>query len=268
MIVHRLNPVLVSLGPLEIRYYSLFYIIGLAIAYLFIRSAARKKIVRLSNEGAIDYIVYLATGLLIGGRVLYFVFYNPSVFISDPLEILRLWNGGMSFHGGLIGGFAAAALFCRKHKLRLLQMADLTVVPLALALFLGRIGNFINGELYGRVWDGALCIDYSQNPHTDFSPKLCRYPSQLLESAKNLLIFAGLLVLRSKGGLTRGTLFYVFLCSYGTLRFAAEFFRQPDPQLGFVAVGLTMGQILCIFMVAGGIFGLGISYCPRRRNRG
>jgi phosphatidylglycerol:prolipoprotein diacylglycerol transferase len=191
-------------------------------------------------------------GLLVGGRLGYFLFYDFSTFYTDPLEIFKLWHGGMSFHGGLIGGFIAAYGFTRKKKIDFWTMADITVVPLGLALAFGRLGNFINGELYGRPWNSFLCIDYTQNPHTNFLPKMCRYPSQVFEAFKNLIIFSAIFTLRDKK-LPKGFLFFLFVTMYGALRFTVEFFREPDSQLGFFFGWMTMGQMLSSAMaIVGG----------------
>ena len=248
MIYHTLNPTIINIGFLQIRWYSLFYIIGLAIAYYLIRYVAKDWKIKLTDEDVLDYIVYLAVGLLIGGRIFYFIFYDFSSLIKDPIEILRLWNGGMSFHGGLIGVLVFGFIFCKKHKIDFWTMADLTVIPLGIALALGRIGNFINGELFGRIWEGSLCIDYTQNMHLNNPPDFCRYPSQLVESFKNIIIFSTIWFLKDKK-LPKGSLFWIFITLYGFFRFMIEFIREPDPQIGFFLTYFTMGQILCIFML-------------------
>ncbi len=248
MIEHMLNPVIVSIGFLQIRWYSLFYIIGLGIAYFIILHVVMERKIKLTKDDILDYIVYIAAGLLVGARVFYFIFYDFTALIHDPLELFRVWHGGMSFHGGLLGVIASGYIFSKRKHVNFWEMADITVIPLGLALALGRIGNFINGELYGRVWNGALCIDYSHNPNLNYMPKLCRYPSQLVESLKNIVIFTVLWNIRNRK-LPRGFLFWSFVTMYGFLRFFIEFIRQPDPQLGFFFGFFTMGQILCSVMV-------------------
>ncbi len=265
MIEHMLNPVIVSIGSLQIRWYSLFYIIGLAIAYFIIHHIARERNLRLTKDDVLDFIVYIAAGLLVGARVFYFIFYDFSGLIHDPLELFRVWHGGMSFHGGLIGVLVSGYIFCRKKGVDFWDMADITVIPLGLGLALGRIGNFINGELYGRVWNGALCIDYSHNPYLDYLPKMCRYPSQLVESLKNILIFTVLWNIRNRK-LPKGFLFWTFVTMYGFLRFFIEFIRQPDPQLGFVIGPFTMGQVLCSVMIlVGGTMLVRLTVKSRKR---
>ncbi len=250
MIEHTINPVLIEIGSFEIRYYGLIYLVGLFLGYLIINSLKEEFGINLTREQVLDYVIYLAFGLLIGARLFYFVFYHPWVFWEAPLDVLKLWQGGMSFHGGLIGAVIAGIIFCRRYGLPVYKMADLTIIPTALALAFGRLGNFINGELYGRVWEGGfLCVDYSNNTHLQNPPEGCRYPSQILESMKNLLIFGTLLVLKNKR-FPDGFLFWMFVGMYGFFRFLIEFVRMPDPQIGLFFGFLTMGQLLCILMMA------------------
>jgi phosphatidylglycerol---prolipoprotein diacylglyceryl transferase len=258
MIEHTFNPVFLSIGPISIRYYGLFYIIGIAITYFFVRHLAKSKDINLSDDDWLEYIIWIAFGLLIGGRVFYFVFYDFSLFWNDPLELFKVWHGGMSFHGGLMGAIFAAFMFARKHKIRFLALVDITVFPVALSLAIGRIGNFINGELYGRIWDGIFCVDYSNNPFIANPPDGCRYPSQIVESLKNLIIFSFLYAFKDiklKGKkLPDGTIFAGFVILYSFLRFFIEFIREPDSQLGFVLFGwMSMGQVLCAVMFIIGI---------------
>jgi len=252
MIQHMINPVIVQFGFVQIRYYSLFYIFGLIIGYYIIRHLAKQKKIKLSDQLLSDYIVYLAMGLLVGGRIFYFLFYDTKALFTDPLEIFKLWHGGMSFHGGFVGAAAAGYWFCKKNKLDFWQMADFTAIPLALGLAFGRLGNFINGELWGRPYNGPFCIDYSQNPYIN-GPEGCRFPSQIIESIKNLLIFTTLWLLRNKN-LPKGFLFWLFVTMYGILRFLVEFVREPDAQLGFIIGPFSMGQLLSsVMIIAGGV---------------
>jgi phosphatidylglycerol---prolipoprotein diacylglyceryl transferase len=259
MIIHTINPVLLNIGFVNIRYYGLCYIIGLIITYFFVRYLSKEKNMSLSDDNCLEYIIWIAFGLLIGARVFYFVFYDFSALWNEPFELFRTWHGGMSFHGGLIGAVLAAYLFARKNKVKFLALADITAFPVALSLAIGRIGNFINGELYGRIWDGVLCIDYSNNPYLTNPPQGCRYPSQIVESIKNLFIFGVLFAVRDiklKGKrLPDGTVFAGFILMYSFLRFFIEFVRQPDSQLGFVLFGwMSMGQVLCTIMFVAGLF--------------
>ena len=235
--IYNIDPVFLHLGPVEIRYYGLVYVLGFVIAYFLLKYLVKKKEVSLSEDELETFLLYAAVGVLLGSRVFYFLFYNLSVLLQDPLEFFRIWDGGMSFHGGLIGVICMSALFCRKYKKSFYELGDIVVIPTAIGLGLGRIANFMNGELYGR----ATTLPWA----VDFGDGIPRHPSQLYESAKNFFIFGVLWFLSNKEGLKKGTLFWTFITLYGTLRFCIEFVRQPDPQVGFVLFGvLTMGQLL------------------------
>jgi len=188
-------------------------------------------------------LVYIIIGVVSGSRLAYVLFYNPGFYFSNPLEVLQVWHGGLSFHGGLVGAVAAGYVFCKRKKLNYYDLADITVVPVALALALGRIGNFMNAELYGRITDVSWCIDYSKNKFMDGIPEGCRHPSQIYESMKNLLIFSALWVIKDKK-LPKGFMFWTFVAMYGLLRTLMEFFRQPDDQIGYIFNYFTMGQLL------------------------
>jgi phosphatidylglycerol---prolipoprotein diacylglyceryl transferase len=195
---HNINPAIVHLGPLEIRWYGLFYLIGFGIAYLMLPWLAKKKGIKLSKEDTSDYLSYLVIGILVGGRLGHVIFYSLPYYLQNPLKIFAVWEGGMSFHGGLIGVVIAIWFFCRKKNLRYYDIGDLSAYPLALALALGRFGNFLNGELWGKVTDWSFCIDYSRSQYIANPPDGCRYPTQLLETGKNLLIFGFIWPLRKK----------------------------------------------------------------------
>ncbi len=248
MIEHTINPVIVGIGNLEIRYYGLFYLLGLVFGYFMVNWLKKEFKINLTRDQVFDYTVYLAFGLFIGARLFYFIFYNPWVFWQSPLDILKLWHGGMSFHGGLVGALVAGFIFCKKNNVPFYKMADLTIIPTALVLALGRIGNFINGELYGIAWDGLICIDYSNNPHLANPPEGCRFPSQIAESLKNLVIFGTLFLIRGCR-LASGSILWIFVFMYGFFRFFIEFVRVPDPQLGLFFGFLSMGQILSLLMI-------------------
>ena len=245
MFFHNLNPALFELGPFEIRYYGLFYALGFVIAYLMLPHLAKIRNISLSKDDASDFILYLIVGVVLGARLAYVIFYNPFFYLNDPAEIIMLWHGGLSFHGGFLGAIFAAYLFCRKKKLEFYDIADITTVPVALALAIGRIGNFINGELYGRITDVSWCTDYSKNKFMLEIPEGCRHPSQIYESMKNLVIFAALWFIKDKK-LPKGFMFWSFVALYGLLRTIIEFFRQPDEQIGFILNYFTMGQLLSL----------------------
>ena len=253
MFIHNIDPALFSIGPFQIMYYGLFYAIGFIMAYFLISYLAKKKELPLTKDDVADYILYVLVGTVLGARIFYVLFYNLPSYLSSPAEIIAVWHGGLSFHGGLIGAIIAGLYFCRKKKISFYELADITVIPLALGLALGRIGNFINGELVGRITNISWCIDYSQNQFIPEIPEGCRHPSQIYASFKNLIIFFALLLIKEKN-LPKGFMFWLFVVMYSTLRFIVEFFRQPDKELGFILGSLTMGQILSILMFAIGLF--------------
>ena len=243
---HNLDPVIFHLGPLEIRWYGVIYVLGFVLAYFMLNYLVKLKKIQLSAKDIEDLIFYELIGVVIGARVFYILFYNLPSYAMDPLSALAIWKGGLSFHGGLAGAFLSGWWFCRKRKLDSLAIADLVVIPASLALFFGRIANFINGELVGRVTNLPWAVQFQG--YEGF-----RHPAQLYEAGKNLLIFAILWFLKNRD-YKRGTLFASFLIFYSILRFFIEFFRAPDVQLGFVAFGLTMGQFLSIAMLGFGIW--------------
>ena len=235
--IHNIDPILLHLGQLEIRYYGLAYVLGFIIGYFILKYLIKKKEIAMTEDDLDTLILYVAIGLLAGSRIFYFVFYNFQILIENPFQIFKIWEGGMSFHGGFIGVISAGALFCRIYKKQFYDIADLVVIPFAIGLGIGRVANFINGELYGRATSVSWAVDFGDG--------IPRHPSQLYESAKNFVIFVVLWLLKEKENLYKGTLFWTFVTLYGTFRFFIEFFRQPDAQLGFVLFNfLTMGQLL------------------------
>jgi len=252
MFYHNINPILLKLGPIEIRYYGLIYALGFVITYFFLIKLSKERQIDLKKEDLIDLIFYLIIGVVAGARLFYVLFYNLPYFIENPLIVFAVWQGGLSFHGALVGAALIAAWFCKKHKIKFYQLADMIVIPAALALMLGRIANFINGELVGRITNVPWCVNFE-------GYEGCRHPSQLYESFKNLVIFAILWTIKDKKinnkKLPDGFLFWLFVMLYSTFRFIIEFWRAPDSQLGFIIFGLTMGQLLCLAMfVVGAIF--------------
>jgi len=243
MFYHNINPVLLEIGFLQIRYYGLFYALGFVIAYFLIFYLAKRRGLSITKDDVADFLVYAIAGVVLGARLAYVVFYNPLFYFQNPAEIIAVWHGGLSFHGGLIGTIIAAYLFCRKKKLDFYDLADIVVIPVALALALGRIGNFMNAELYGRITNLGWCIDYTKNQFIQNLPSGCRHPSQIYESIKNMAIFAVLWSIKGKK-LPKGFMFWSFVTLYGLFRTIAEFFRQPDEQVGFIFNYFTMGQLL------------------------
>lgn len=253
MLFHNINPVLLEIGPLQIRYYGLFYAFGFVLAYLMLPHLAKARGLKISKEDVADFIVYLIVGIIAGSRLVYVLFYNLPYYLQNPLEIIALWHGGLSFHGGLIGAVIAGYLFCKKKKIDFYDIADIAVVPGALALAFGRIGNFINGELYGRITNAPWCVDYSKNQYLTSVPDGCRHPSQIYESFKNFFIFAVLWFIKDKK-LPKGFMFWTFVALYGLFRTAIEFFRTPDEQVGFIFNYFTMGQLLSFPLFLAGLF--------------
>ncbi|MGC8657900.1 MAG: prolipoprotein diacylglyceryl transferase [Desulfomonilaceae bacterium] len=241
------DPVIFRLGPLEFRWYGLMYLIGFGIAYLVIKREIKRKNGPIPVESAGDFLFYLILGLLLGGRIGYVIFYNLPVYIQRPWEVFAIWHGGMSFHGGLIGMIISGLVFSIKCKVPFLELADIGALAAPLGLMLGRIGNFINGELYGRPTNLPWGMVFPGGGNVP------RHPSQLYEAIlEGPVLFSILWVLRTRVKLP-GQVLASFLMLYGIFRFLAEFFREPDPQLGFIFYGLTMGQILCFVMIATGV---------------
>lgn len=242
----RIDPDIIAVGPLHIRWYGMMYVLGFAASYIL--TPRQHKAIRIGLRGeALDSLfTHLFLGLLIGARIGYILFYhfnNLGDFLASPLEVVAVWKGGMSFHGGLLGCAAAGVLFCRRRGFPLAAVADSVVVSAPIGLGLGRIGNFINGELFGRPSNLPWAMVFP-----DGGP-LPRHPSQLYEAAsEGLLLFLILWFLR-KRPLKDGMLTAVFLTGYSLIRFLVEFTREPDAHLGTVAGPLTMGQVLSVLML-------------------
>ncbi len=253
-----IDPVAISFGPLVIRWYALAYIGGLMFGWLYARALIRDPVlwgdVKAPSETDLDdLLVYMALGIVLGGRLGEVIFYNFEYFSQNPSEILQVWNGGMSFHGGLIGAALAAAIFAWRRGLLVRSVFDLcsTVVPIG--LLLGRIANFINGELWGRVADVPWAVIF---PHAGPEP---RHPSQIYEAVQEGLLLLILLwwAARRFGFRQPGLLTGIFGMGYGVARFSSEFFREPDDHIGFLLGNwLTMGMALSIpvFLVGLGFF--------------
>jgi phosphatidylglycerol---prolipoprotein diacylglyceryl transferase len=252
----NINPILIELGPLRLSWYGLMYVFGFAASYLLVQYQMKRKDFGISKLEVENLYFYLILGLVIGARLGYVLFYDLQMYLADPFEMVAIWHGGMSFHGGLIGVLIVAIVFCWKNKRSFWKVADLVIVTAPIGLALGRIGNFINGELWGR----ATRVPWGMIFHK--GGPLPRHPSQLYESAlEGWLLFAILWYLKDKR-LPAGGLLAAFLFLYGAFRFFVEFFREPDVQLGFVLSSFTMGQVLCTLMMVGGIV---LWVCLKRR---
>ena len=246
------DPIAISFGPIVIRWYALAYIGGIVLGWIYARSLVKKERlwggpVPITLLQLDDFILWVTIGIIVGGRTGYVLFYNPVFFIQHPAEIFQLWNGGMSFHGGFLGCVAAVMLFARKNDISILSLGDITTAVGPIGLFLGRLANFINSELWGRTADSSV-------PWAMVFPNggpLPRHPSQLYEAGlEGILLFAILAVMVRMGALKRpGLILGSFIAIYGLARITAEFFREPDPQLGFLWGGLTMGMLLSVPMI-------------------
>ena len=250
------NPIAIAIGPFAIRWYALAYIGGIVLGWLYARSLLKNERLwsgpaPISLPQLDDFILWVTLGIILGGRTGYVLFYNLPFFLQHPLEIFELWKGGMSFHGGFLGCVIAVMWFARRNGIPILSLGDITTAVGPIGLFLGRLANFINSELWGRPADPGL-------PWAIIFPNggpLPRHPSQLYEAGlEGILLFTVLAVMIRFGALKRpGLILGSFTLIYGLARITGEHFREPDPQLGFLWGGLTMGMLLSIPMLIVGI---------------
>jgi phosphatidylglycerol:prolipoprotein diacylglycerol transferase len=250
-----IDPVALQIGPLAIRWYALAYIAGLLGGWWLATRLVRApglwgRTPPLDATGIDDMLLYAAVGVILGGRLGYVLFYNPAYYLQHPLDALMVWHGGMSFHGGLVGAGAAMWLLARRYKTNPRAVFDIAATVVPIGLFFGRLANFINGELWGRVTDvpwGMVFPDAGPEP---------RHPSQLYQAGmEGVLLFVLVLLAVRAGGLKRpGFVTGLFLTGYGIVRIIGEQFRQPDVQLGFLAGGITMGAVLSLPMIALGLY--------------
>lgn len=245
----NIDPVAFSLGPLKVHWYGLMYLIGFVGAWLLANWRAKHYKLNWTTEQISDLIFYAALGVVLGGRIGYMLFYNGAQFMHEPWVLFKIWEGGMSFHGGLLGVLVAVWIFARRFEKTFWEVGDFVAPLVPLGLGAGRIGNFINGELWGRVTDVPWAMIY---PHVDNQP---RHPSEVYEfGLEGVLLFIIVWWYASKPRPT-GRVSAVFLITYAFCRLIAECFRQPDAQLGYIAFGwLTMGQILSIPMLLIGLW--------------
>ena len=248
MFINNFDPVAFQIISLEIRWYSLAYIIGILLGWAYCKKKLIKdqRILNLFD----DYITYLIIGVILGGRLGYTLFYNLRYYLENPFEILMVWNGGMSFHGGLIGVIIATLLFSRKHKVNQFIFLDLVALSAPIGIFFGRIANFINSELIGRETDLPWSVQFI------LIDNIKRHPSQLYEAFfEGIILFFLLGYFFKKNYLkSPGKISSLFLVFYSLFRFLAEFFRSPDPQIGYLILELTLGQLISIlFLMAGAL---------------
>ena len=251
MFTHNLSPILFDLGFFSIRWYSLAYIFGIILGWWFGKKIIFQKFQKTHNEISEkfdDLIAYLIFAIIIGGRAGYVIFYNFEFYFFNPIDILKIWEGGMSFHGALIGIIAATYFFSKKKNLSPLLLLDVIACVAPIGIFFGRIANFINGELVGKITSVSWSVIF---PSVDMNP---RHPSQIYEAIfEGLILFIILNIIINKKNYLTGTCSYLFLIFYGIFRIFSELFREPDIQIGYIFNFITMGMILSLFMILSGI---------------
>jgi phosphatidylglycerol:prolipoprotein diacylglycerol transferase len=249
------DPVLVQIGPLAIRWYALAYIVGILGGWVYARAIIRSEPLwdgkpPLTVVDFDDFILWVTLGIILGGRLGYVLFYNPAYFAANPGEIVQLWKGGMSFHGGFLGCVVAVMAFARRRGIPILSLGDIVCAVAPIGLFLGRMANFVNAELWGRRSDVPWAFVFPG------AGPLPRHPSQLYEAAlEGLVLFVVLALMMRAGALKRpGMILGAFSLGYGVARVICEFFREPDAQLGFLWGGLTMGMLLSLPLIVAGVW--------------
>ncbi|MFQ5954094.1 MAG: prolipoprotein diacylglyceryl transferase [Kiloniellales bacterium] len=257
-----IDPVAIQLGPLAVRWYALAYVAGIVIGWRYCLWLCRRRPALMSPEHLDQAVAWIVVGIVIGGRLGYVLFYNPAHYLANPLQTLYLWRGGMSFHGGLAGVLIAMWLFARRRAIPYFRLTDVVGCGVPLGLFFGRVANFINGELFGRVSELPWAVVFPQGG------PLPRHPSQLYEAALEGIVLFLVLAMMERAGLRSrvGLLSGVFMAGYGLARLAVELVREPDPQIGYLLGGVTMGQLLSLPVLAVGV-GL-IAWSRRPGGRG
>ena len=250
--IHDFDPVLINFGFIQVRWYSLAYVLGILIGWWYGKLLIKKIIPAIDQKKYIDsfddLIGLIIIGVIFGGRIGYVLFYNPKYYLENMWEIIKLWEGGMSFHGGLLGVILAIYFFCKNKKLNFKIFFDIISCVAPIGIFLGRVANFINGELYGLPTNKSWGVIF---PKVD---NLLRHPSQLYEAAlEGLVLFIILNLFLIKKNFSHGFLSFLFLILYGIFRIISEQFRQPDEQIGYIIGNFSMGTTLSILMI---IFGL------------
>ncbi|MDE3217313.1 MAG: prolipoprotein diacylglyceryl transferase [Gemmatimonadota bacterium] len=248
-----LHPVIFHIGPYPVRWYGVMYLVGYLVGARIAERRGDRGLVRLSHDDVGTMIGYLMVGMLLGARLMYATVYEPGHYFNDPLEFFKIWHGGLSFHGAVIGMLAAVAIFAHNHRLPFFEVADTLALAGTPGLFFGRLGNFFNAELYGRPTHLPWAMIYPTDPL-----HLPRHPSELYEALGEGVLLAVILFWLERRSIARrwyrpGVLSVAFLVGYGVIRFLIEFTRQPDPQLGLVWGPFSAGQLLCAGMIVVGI---------------
>jgi len=258
MFINNFDPVAIQIFSVEIRWYSLAYIFGILFAWIY----CKKILIKDKNISILfdDLISYLIIGIILGGRLGYVLFYNIKYYLTNPMEILMIWHGGMSFHGGILGILIATIFFSKKHSLNKYVFLDLISASAPIGIFLGRIANFINSELYGRETDVFWSVVFVKVDNVS------RHPSQIYEAIfEGLILFFIMFILVKKNYLLKnGIVTALFLIFYSIFRFFVEFYRVPDEQLGFIILNLTIGQIISLVFFC---FGSYLFFVKKNENR-
>jgi phosphatidylglycerol:prolipoprotein diacylglycerol transferase len=248
MFINNFDPVAIQIFSIEIRWYSLAYIFGILIGWLY----CKKILIKDKNISKLfdDLISYLIIGIILGGRLGYVIFYNLEYFLSNPIEILMIWHGGMSFHGGLLGVLASTIIYAKKHNVNKFIFLDLIAGSAPIGIFLGRIANFVNSELYGRETNILWSVIFTKIDN------ITRHPSQVYEALlEGVILFFILFFFIKKNYLLKpGLISSLFLIFYSLFRFLVEFFRVPDEQVGFIYLNLTIGQIISLIFLSFGFY--------------
>ncbi len=247
-----IDPIIFSVGPLHVRWYGMMYVVGFFMAYWIVRHLSSRDHYDMSKDEIEDCLTYTILGVIVGGRLGYCLFYNLAYYLQHPIEVLYVWTGGMSFHGGLLGFATAGWIFAKRYNKSFWMLSDLGAIGSTAGLFSVRLGNFINGELFGRVTDVPWAMVFPGGG------PLPRHPSQLYESFMEGPLLFTVLYLIARKDRTHGVIFGCFLIFYGAFRFFLEFFREPDAHLGFIVAHLSMGQLLCSAMIIAGSVILGL----------
>ncbi|MEO3865908.1 prolipoprotein diacylglyceryl transferase [Rheinheimera fenheensis] len=243
----QIDPVIFSLGPVSLRWYGLMYLIAFALAWFLANRAAKKPGSGWTEQQVSDLLFIGFLGVILGGRIGYVLFYQFELFLAEPLYLFKIWTGGMSFHGGLLGVLLAMAWFAKRNNKAYLVLGDFVAPLIPLGLAAGRLGNFINAELWGRQTDVPWAVLFPG------AGPLPRHPSQLYEFALEGIVLFGLIMLYRRFNPPAGSLGGLFLAGYGSARFFVEFYREPDAHLGLLSAGMSMGQWLSLPMIIAGI---------------